>query len=149
MAASPTDLPRGPTFASESASKTQAMGNFTRRELLKLGAATAVAQLSSLGLSGSSSLLSGGLLRAVKTCPAPAKASIKKMFPAASGDTPSTTAPEPIDARRSTVVGISVQLMYDATKVPPSKLQCKMNAADAFVEEIATQGNKTVRRVEQ
>jgi phospholipase C len=28
------------------------MGNFTRRELLKLGAATAVAQLSSLGLAG-------------------------------------------------------------------------------------------------
>lgn len=42
----------GPTFAAKSASKPEPMPKFTRRELLKLGGAAAVAELASLGLHG-------------------------------------------------------------------------------------------------
>src|SRR6266849_1425896 len=46
-------LAAGPTFAPHRASKPHGpMHNFTRRELLRLGAATAAAELTSLGLHG-------------------------------------------------------------------------------------------------
>src|SRR6266849_2165775 len=46
-------LAAGPTFAPHHASKPhRPMHNFTRRELLRLGAATAAAELTSLGLHG-------------------------------------------------------------------------------------------------